>query len=571
MEEENPEYKQNIAKNQKRAETFINMMTELNPSVQQMDVRGNNYAVVYIVTIPSEKSVTDKIRSASNTEGVIGNMFWGINLQKRESPIMKYACKLLFSPSPRSSIQSISISVSPGMNVTKSLTSLDAVRLEGERCAALYRDTVINGWPICPDIATVLQYQSQNIEELFRLLPIQSNIKQQLIEQIQRNNLITTMIVMEFVEGYNHTAEIRSLLTLDTFIPSAIQETNNIYMSSIAQILIAVISDNGNLFNVDNHRGNILTSRLKNEENQFIYITKIIDMGLCFYLQQIIELISSSSEQTLLESSLPYYCSTQTQIQIPTTPELSTLNDALDRINQNTIPTESSAKPLATAQTVIDLKGEYIKVVQLLANKIKTGPPQVAMDVSGAASGRQRNKYNMTNKNLCEYILQPFLLICQFVFELKFGWLKSNVNWVVDFISSFQQIDRSIVTGLEQQMKDTNTSYEIINNAYNEFLKKHNSGRNFAILFKDKEYKSLIQQMTSSKLKLKTLKTRIRCQNINDILSITDAYPINEINAMIQKFMIIPDPNNTFTKENVDRAVTQGLYYTNGVTEFPFK
>jgi hypothetical protein len=77
--------------------------------------------------------------------------------------------------------------------------------------------------------------------------------------------------------------------------------------------------------------------------------------------------------------------------------------------------------------------------------------------------------------------------------------------------------------------------------------------------------------MTSSKLKLKTLKTRIRCQNINDILSITDAYPINEINAMIQKFMIIPDPNNTFTKENVDRAVTQGLYYTNGVTEFPFK
>ena len=570
MEEENPQYKQNIAKNQRRAQTFINMMTELTPIVQQMDVRGNNYAVVYIVTISSDKTVTDKIRYAANTGDVIGNMFWGINLNKEESPIMKYACKLLFSPPSGSSMQSISISDGLGMNVTKSLTPLDAVRLEGERCATLYRDTVINGWPICPDIATVLQCQSQNIPGLFRLLSIQNNISGELIQQIQINNLTTTMIVMEFVEGYNHTAEIRSLLTLDTFIPSAIQETNNIYMSSIAQILIAVISDNGKLFNVDNHRGNILTSRLENEEKQFIYITKIIDMGLCFYLRQIIELISSSSDQTLLESSLPYYYSTQTQIQIPTTPELSTLNDALGRINQNTRPTELSAKPLATAPTVTDLKGEYVRVVQLLADKIKTGPPQVAMDISVAATVGEPNKYNMTNKNLCEYILQPFLLICQFVFELKFGWLKSNVNWVVDFISSFQQIDRSIVTGLEQQMKDTNTSYERINIEYNNCLKKHNSGTNFATLFKDPDYKSLIQQMTSSKLKLKTLKTRIRCQNINDILSITDAYPINEINAMIQTFMVIPDSKNKFTRETVGQAVSQGLYYTSGVTEFPF-
>lgn len=567
MEEENPQYKQNIAKNQRRARTFINMMTELTPIVQQMDVRGNNYAVVYIVTISSDKTVTDKIRYAANTGDVIGNMFWGINLNKEESPIMKYACKLLFSPPSGSSMQSISISVGPGMNVTKSLTPLDAVRLEGERCATLYRDTVINGWPICPDIATVLQCQSLHIPQLFRLLSIQNNISQELIQQIQTNNLTTTMIVMEFVEGYNHTAEIRSLLTLDTFIPSAIQETNNIYMSSIAQILIAVISDNGKLFNVDNHRGNILTSRLENEEKQFIYITKIIDMGLCFSIEEIKTLITNSSDQTLLESSLPYYYSTQTQIQIPTTPVLSTVNDALGQIYPDKMPT---APPSATAPTVTDLKDEYVKVVQMLADKIKKGPPQVAMDISVAATVGQPNKYNMTNKNLCEYILQPFLLICQFVFELKFGWLKSNVNWVVDFISSFQQIDRSIVIGLEQQMKDTNTSYERINIAYNVCLKKHNSGKNFATLFKDPEYKSLIQQMTSSKLKLKTLKTRIRCQNINDILSITDAYPINEINAMIQTFMVIPDSKNTFTRETVERAVSQGLYYTSGVTEFPF-
>ena len=300
--------------NKFRSKLIFDMLKTSDLTVNLNDPEGSAFGLVYIITAPH----------ATGIEGPDEN--------GNAVPYKKFVCKLLFgnqdsiamntasassSSSSSSSPIIIDVDLGSGANIVykKEITTRDNVLKEAENQSQVYQLTVINGQPICPDIVTVLEFNEldtiRQFLSLLKQIPLDLDntnkstnhlFTEALLNVIQERNLVTRAIFMECVAGYDPSLEIYSLGTMSNIVPVLSgDEKEYVYCSSIAQILLTIIVNNGTKYNLDNNTKNIIIAL-----NKDILITSLIDFGIILdetNIHELMELCSRTYSRNPVKSS----------------------------------------------------------------------------------------------------------------------------------------------------------------------------------------------------------------------------------------------------------------------------
>jgi hypothetical protein len=220
-------------------------------------------------------------------------------------PIHKFICKILITP-VTSSLQSINIDYK-GNIVNKMLTSETNAVVEAQTQSNIYISTVTYGDPVCTDIAAFLKIRSADIRSFFTILfprlvldtqcrqSIQCMFIDSLIDEIERNRLDIFATFMEYAVGNDPTAVTLPFLDRKLFVPSP--NNDNMFSSIIAQILITVIEEEGEKYNLDYHEGNVLITRI----SPGIFKTVLIDFGIIMDIPKLLSITNDLVKQQELQ------------------------------------------------------------------------------------------------------------------------------------------------------------------------------------------------------------------------------------------------------------------------------
>jgi hypothetical protein len=476
--------------NSKRVNSIYKTLAMPSVTISRMDVNSSVYGLVYLITAP-------------NTSEAFA--FYTPDQRGISKPVKKFVCKLLFS-------SKISFTVN-FINYTKEATKDTDAKAEANRQSHIYIETVKTGRPICPDILTVLQFTNKDVLTVFLNDFMQQTdlFTEELLKAIKAGDTVTA-IFMECVDGYDPLTEIKSLKTIDSFIPTLTPEQkNDLYNLTIAQILITVFIDKGESYNLDNHQGNILVTKIKNINTQIIYFNvggeKASNMVGGKRVETIDDIIYTTS---LIDFGL--------FIEEKDIPQL--LNDFKQRTN-------NTAKK-GEMETLIN---KYIGEIKRICTAITTAN-------------------NVTPQQVCD-LLKSLLNLCQLFFEIKFNWNRSNIDWVLDYLCLYLNISRAPVRSIESKLMIANVEFELNKNQY--------------LVTKDSGKLRLGKEIRKKQVELMRDQ---RNQNKKDIVEISlDKQGVYKVFDKIAEDMneILTSKSTYYTVGTVTKAVDLGQYYIGGV------
>jgi len=473
--------------NERRRNSIYKTLAMPSVTISRMDVNNSVYGLVYIITAPDAYEFT-----TPNQQGI-------------PKVVKKFVCKLLFS-------SKISFKVN-FVNYTKEATSDAMAQAEANSQSKIYLETVKTGRPICPDILTVLQFTKKNVLSVFLKDFMQQTdlFTEELLKAIKPGDTVTA-IFMECVDGYDPSTEIKSLKTIDSFIPTLTPEQkNDLYNLTIAQILITVFIDKGESYNLDNHQGNILVTKIKNIISRNIYFNgggeKASNMVGGKRVETIDDIIYTTS---LIDFGLFI---DENDIQL-------LLDDFQKRTNN-----------LDTRLKMKQLIEQYIGEIKVICKAIT-------------------DANNITSQQVCNF-LKSLLNLCQLFFEIKFNWNRSNIDWILDYLCLYLNISRAPVRTIEADLMIANMQFEFNKNQY--LLTKDSGKLRLGKEIRKKQVEFMRDQ---------------REQNKKDIISIAEpakgAY--NVFDKIAQDMNEIMRSKSTYyTYETVKAAIDNDQYYIGGV------
>jgi hypothetical protein len=476
--------------NKRRRDSIYKMLAMPSVTISRMDVNNSVYGLVYIITAPDAYEFT-----TPNQQGI-------------PKVVKKFVCKLLFS-------RKISFPVN-SVNYTKEATSDAMAQAEANSQSKIYLETVKTGRPICPDILTVLQFTKKKVLSVFLKDFMQQTdlFTEEMLKKITADDIVTA-IFMECVDGYDPSTEIKSLKTIDSFIPTLTPEqTNDLYNLTIAQILITVFIDKGESYNLDNHQGNILVTKIKNIISRNIYFNGGGEKASNMVGGKRVETI----DNIIYTTSLIDFGLFIEEKDIP-----SLLDDFQNRTNNH-----------GTRLKMETLITQYISEIKEICDKIKKNVNQVSPE------------------QVCNF-LKSLLNLCQLFFEIKFNWNRSNIDWVLDYLCLYLNISRTPVRTIETELMIANMQFEFNKNQY---LATKDSGKlRLGKEIRKKQVELMRRQREENKKDIETIKYIVPvpgaynvfdkiAQDMNDIMKAQSAY---------------------YTDETVTKAIEDGQYYIGGV------